>query len=87
MTPYGAFTGEAARSRGEGAPVFADPTGQPVAYLARDYVYDGTTVPIVERQENWVKVLLTGRQSIPSQGNPGQVTRLDARAGCRHHAA
>lgn len=71
--PYGAFTGVVARSVAEGAPVFADPTGEPVAYLPRDYMYDGTTVPVVEQEANWVRVLLVGRESLPSQGNPAQV--------------
>src|SRR4051812_40953290 len=35
--PFGSFTGEQARALGSGAPVFADPTGQPVAYLPREY--------------------------------------------------
>ena len=72
--PFGSFTGEQARALGTGAPVFADPTGQPVAYLPRDYAYDGTTVPVVEKQDHWVRVCLTGRQAVPSQGNPAQVT-------------
>ena len=59
---------------GVGAPVWADPAGEPVAYLPREYPYDGTTVPVVEEQEHWIKVLLTGRQAVPSQGNPAQVT-------------
>ena len=70
---FGAFEGELARALGNGAPVFADPTGQPVGYLAQEYQHDGTTVPIVEKQEYWVKVLLAGRQAVPSQGNPAQV--------------
>ncbi|QKJ19710.1 L,D-transpeptidase [Microbacterium hominis] len=72
--PYAAPTGETATAAGEGAPVWADPTGEPVAYLPREYAFDGTTVPIVEKQPYWVKVLLTGRQAVPSQGNPAQVT-------------
>ncbi|WP_342000084.1 L,D-transpeptidase [Microbacterium sp. LWH7-1.2] len=63
-----------AAAKGIGAPVWADPTAQPVAYLPHEYSYDGTTVPVVEEQENWVKVLLTGRQAVPSQGNPAQTT-------------
>ncbi|WP_109209210.1 MULTISPECIES: L,D-transpeptidase [Microbacterium] len=61
-------------AKGIGAPVWADPTAAPVAYLPREYPYDGTSVPVVEQQEHWVKVLLTGRQAVPSQGNPAQVT-------------
>ncbi|MDN3309490.1 L,D-transpeptidase [Microbacterium oryzae] len=58
----------------EGAPVFADPTGEPVAYLPRTQHFEGTVVPVIEREEHWVRVLLVGRQAIPSQGDPGQVT-------------
>jgi hypothetical protein len=65
---------EQAVALGIGAPVWADPTAQPVAYLPHEFPYDGTAVPVVERQEHWVKVLLTGRQAVPSQGNPAQVT-------------
>jgi len=72
--PFTAPTAERALPRGDGAPVWADPNADPVAYLPRSYDYGGTTVPIVERQEHWVKVLLVGRQSVPSRGNPGQVT-------------
>ena len=64
---------EQAVALGIGAPVWADPTGEPVAYLPREFAYDGTAVPVVEKQEHWVKVLLTGRQAVPSQGNPAQV--------------
>ncbi|QIG40945.1 L,D-transpeptidase [Microbacterium sp. 4R-513] len=72
--PYAPFVGETATPRDWAAPVFADPLGQPVARLLRDFVYGGATVPVVERQANWVKVLLTGRQAVPSEGDPGQVT-------------
>lgn len=71
--PFGTTVAERAVPLGAGAPVWADPRGEPVAYLPREYAYDGTTVPIVERQEHWIKVLLTGRQAMPSQGNPAQV--------------
>lgn len=72
--PFGSFTGEQAISLGAGAPVFADPAGEPVAYLPREFAFDGTTVPVVEKQDHWVHVLLTGRQAVPSLGNPAQVT-------------
>ena len=65
---------------GIGAPVWADPTGDPVAYLPREYPYDGTTVPVVEEQEHWVKVLLTGRQAVPSEGTSAQLTGWMRRA-------
>lgn len=72
--PGGTFTGDLARANAERVPVFADPTGEPVAALPRDHYYDGTTVPVVERQEHWVRVLLTGRSALPSTGNPAQVS-------------
>jgi hypothetical protein len=65
---------EQAVALGIGAPVWADPAGQPVAYLPHEFPYDGTAVPVVEQQEHWVKVLLTGRQAVPSQGSAAQVT-------------
>ncbi len=72
--PAGAFTGDLARANAERIPVFAVPGQAPVATLPRDHVYDGTTVPVIERQEHWLHVLLTGRAALPSAGNPGQVT-------------
>lgn len=72
--PGGSFTGELARANAERIPVFADPTGEPVAALPRDHFYDGTTVPVIQRQEHWVQVLLTGRSALPSTGDPGQIT-------------
>lgn len=72
--PFGALTGEDARPLAAGAPVFADPIGQPVAFLPRDLQFDGTTAPIIQREQNWVRVLLVGRQAYPSQGNPAQPT-------------
>ncbi|TDN93242.1 L,D-transpeptidase [Microbacterium sp. BK668] len=71
--PYAPFAGETATPLVDAIPVFADPLGDPVARLHREFVYGGTTVPVVQRQDSWVKVLLPGRQSVPSQGNPGQV--------------
>ena len=72
--PFGALTGEDARPIGAGAPVFADPLGEPVAYLPREQQFDGTTAPIIQREDHWVRVLLVGRQAVPSQGSPAQVT-------------
>ncbi|GAA4766165.1 L,D-transpeptidase family protein [Microbacterium gilvum] len=72
--PYGETEPLVAQPLGAGAPVFADPEGDPVAYLPREQRYGGTIVPVVERQENWMRVLLVGRQSTPSQGDPAQVT-------------
>lgn len=72
--PFSLPIGETALALGIGAPVWADPTGEPVAYLPREFPYDGTTVPVIERQDDWVQVLLTGRQAVPSKGNPAQVT-------------
>ncbi|GAA1958125.1 L,D-transpeptidase [Microbacterium aquimaris] len=72
--PFGDVTGVAARSAGAAAPVFAEPGAPPVAALPRDYVYDGTVVPVIERYDAWVKVMLVGRQAYPSSGDPGQLT-------------
>lgn len=67
-------TAETARPLTAGAPVWADPMGAPIAYLPRDYTHGGTTVPVVEKQDHWVKVLLVGRQAYPSLGDPSQVS-------------
>ncbi|MCH6229870.1 L,D-transpeptidase [Microbacterium sp. CFH 31415] len=72
--PFTQATGETALALGTGAPVWADPTGEPVAYVPREFPYDGTTLPVVERQDHWVKVLLTGRQAVPSKGDAAQVS-------------
>ena len=72
--PFTNATGETALALGIGAPVWADPTAEPVAYVPREFPYDGTTLPIVERQDHWVKVLLTGRQAVPSKGDAAQVS-------------
>ena len=72
--PFGALTSEGARPLPAGAPVFADPAGEPVAFLPRDLQFDGTNAPIIERDQHWVRVLLVGRQAFPSQGDPSQVT-------------
>lgn len=88
--PQGVMTGDTVRAATDRIPVFADPTAEPVASLPRDYQFDGTTVPVVERQDHWVRVLLTGREAVPSAGNPAQLsgwlrtqdvefTRADAR--------
>lgn len=71
--PFADLTGETARPL-TAAPVWADPTAAPVAYLPRDLEFDGTTVPIIERQADWVRVLLVGRQAVPSRGDSSQVT-------------
>lgn len=70
--PMGSVTSLLARPLGAGAPVFADPTAQPVGQLPRDHHYGGTTVPVVQAQTDWVKVLLPGRQGVPPEGNGGQ---------------
>ena len=46
------------------APIFADPTGEPIGYLPREAAYGGTTVPVIVRDTHWVKVLLAGRQGV-----------------------
>ncbi|QOC25798.1 L,D-transpeptidase [Microbacterium hominis] len=69
--PFAPMTGELARPV-TAAPIFADPAGEPLGYLPRDAAYGGTTVPVVVRQQHWVKVLLAGRQGVPPDGNPAQ---------------
>ena len=57
----------------EGAPVFADPEGEPVAWLPQEQTYGGTDVPVVEKHASWVKVLLVGRQARAGEGDARQV--------------
>jgi hypothetical protein len=72
--PFGPLPGDLARAVAAAAPVFAEPGTAPVAVVPRDHHFDGTTLPVIERQEHWVRVLLTGRQAMPSAGDPGQLT-------------
>lgn len=58
----------------DGAPVFADPEEEPVAWLPQEQRYGGTVVPVVEEHEHWVKVLLVGRQARAGDGDPGQLS-------------
>lgn len=71
--PYAVPSEAIATPRAAGAPVFADPMGEPIGFLPATLPFDGTSVPVVEQQEHWLKVLLVGRQAVPSQGNPAQV--------------
>lgn len=57
-----------------GAPVFADPTGEPVAWLGQDQQFSGTHVPVVDMDDNWARVLLVGRQAVAGEGDPSQLT-------------
>lgn len=72
--PEAPFAGYTARALTGMVPVWADPLGEPVAALPQEHRYGGTTVAVVQRQENWVQVLLTGRQSVPSTGSSAQLT-------------
>jgi hypothetical protein len=72
--PFGALTGELVRAVPDSIPVFAEPGGAPVASLPREHGFDGTTLPVIERLDHWVRVLLTGRQAMPSAGSPAQLT-------------
>jgi hypothetical protein len=66
--PTAPATGLVATPASSQIPVFADPTAAPVATLAARQTYDGTVVPVVEKYADWVKVLLVGRDSVPSAG-------------------
>lgn len=72
--PDAPFAGFTAHANASEIPVWADPLGEPVASLPAQYTFDGTTVAVIEKQEHWVHVLLTGRQSLPSGGDGGQIT-------------
>lgn len=70
--PMGELSGRVAQPLAAGAPIFADPAGEPLGYLPRHHHYGGTTVPVITAQAHWVKVLLPGRQGVPPDGNGGQ---------------
>ncbi|RUQ81869.1 murein L,D-transpeptidase [Labedella gwakjiensis] len=72
--PEGGTTGEVARPVPAGAPVFAEPGEEPVAALPYSLPYEGSIVPIIERERHWVRVLLVGRSGLPSEGTSGQLT-------------
>lgn len=72
--PEQGTTGEVARPLPAGAPVFAEPGAAPVAALPHELPYEGSIVPIIERHEHWVRVLLVGRAGVPSAGVAGQLT-------------
>lgn len=72
--PYRDVTGEVVRPRHDRAPVFTAPGGEPVAFLPRTDPYGGTTVPVVDRRDGWVQVLLAGRAHVPTQGDAAQIT-------------
>jgi lipoprotein-anchoring transpeptidase ErfK/SrfK len=57
-----------------GAPVFADPAGEPVAWLGQEQQFSGTNVPVVDLEENWARVLLVGRQAVAGQGDASQLS-------------
>lgn len=69
--PFGPLTGELAQPF-DAAPIFADPTGEPIGYLPREAAYGGTTVPVIAHDTHWVKVMLAGRQGVPPEGNAAQ---------------
>ncbi|KDA06151.1 ErfK/YbiS/YcfS/YnhG family protein [Microbacterium sp. CH12i] len=70
--PYGATASLVAVPGVAGAAVFADPQGAPVAYLPQTQQYEGTIVPVIEKQDHWIKVLLVGRSGLPPEANPAQ---------------
>jgi hypothetical protein len=72
--PFGAPTGLLATPASATIPVFAEPGGAPVAALPAQLRWGGSTVPVVTKHENWVRVLLSGRQGTPPGGNPAQLT-------------
>ena len=72
--PTAALPGLLATPATASIPVFATPGQPPVAILPQTQTYGGTTVPVVERQTNWVRVLLSGRQGTPPDGNPAQLS-------------
>jgi hypothetical protein len=72
--PTAPTAGWAATPIAASIPVFAAPGQAPVAQLPQAQTYGGTTVPVVERQTHWVRVLLSGRQGTPPEGDPAQLS-------------
>ncbi|GAA1738534.1 L,D-transpeptidase [Microbacterium paludicola] len=72
--PDAPTTGLVAQPREVAAPVFDREGGEPVAQLPREQPYGGSVVPVIEEHDHWVRVLLTGRQALPGDGDPAQVT-------------
>jgi hypothetical protein len=72
--PFGSPTGLLATPAAGSIPVFAEPGAAPVAALPVQLRWGGTTLPVVKREDNWVRVLVSGRQGTPPEGNPAQLT-------------
>lgn len=72
--PGGDVLALSATAAGPSIPVFAEPGTPPVAQLPAQQVHDGTTVPVIEQHEHWVRVLLPARAGLPSAGVVGQTT-------------
>lgn len=72
--PFGAPTGLLATPATAVIPVFAQPGGAPVAVLPADLRWGGSTLPVVTSDGAWVRVLISGRQGTPPDGNPAQLT-------------
>ncbi|AYG03117.1 hypothetical protein D7I44_05945 [Gryllotalpicola protaetiae] len=70
--PDGAMTDLDARPLSAAIPVFADPAGAPVAQLAQSPREGSGLVPVIAAYSDWVKVLLSGRQGVPPDGNSHQ---------------
>lgn len=72
--PSGGSTGYVATPASDVIPVFASPGTAPVAALPSSLTYGGTTLPVIERDDNWVRVLISGRQGTPPDGDSAQLT-------------
>lgn len=72
--PYAPTAGLVATPAAAEVPVFADPAADPVAKLPLDQVYGGANVPVVEKYDDWVRVLLVGREAVPPNGSSAQIS-------------
>lgn len=72
--PFGAPSGLLATPAAAAIPVFAAPGTPPVAALPADLRWGGSTVPVIAQDGPWMRVLLSGRQGLPPEGNPAQLT-------------
>lgn len=59
---HASATGEIAHPSAEGAPVYDSASGKPIALLSAT-----ESVPVIERSDGWVRVLLPSRRSLPDK--------------------
>jgi len=81
--PNARATGLVAYPAKTAIPVFATPTGAPVASLAEHPRESGGAFPVITAYTDWVEVLLVGREGVPPSGNAHQTSGWLRRAEVR----